>query len=88
MAHATRWLLPALLAIGVGTQGAAGSQLLASGTATARASQEPTELVLIATLHADHLLNPAYSTTHFRALLDRISPDAVGIERLPDCQSL
>ncbi len=59
----------------------AGARTLAG--AVEPASQEPTEVVLIATLHADHLLKPNYSLTHIRALLDKIDPDAVGIETYP-----
>lgn len=60
---------------------------LASGPPPPTASERPqdlvTEVVLIGTIHSDHLLIPQYSLTHLRALLDKIDPDAVGVETRP-----
>ena len=43
-----------------------------------------TEIVLIAANHAFLFLHPGYTPAHLRAILTKIEPDAVGIEKLPE----
>lgn len=46
--------------------------------------ERTTEIVLIATSHPSVFLHPGYTPAHLRALLTKISPDAVGIEKLTE----
>lgn len=54
---------------------------LASIRPQAAVSAPPTEVVLIGGLHWQHVYTPGYSFAHLRALLERIRPDVLGIER-------
>jgi hypothetical protein len=42
-----------------------------------------TEIVLIAAYHPVMFLHPGHTPAHLRALLTKINPDAIGIEKLP-----
>lgn len=45
-----------------------------------------TEVVLIGTIHHFQLLHPDNTPAHLRALLDRVRPDVIAVENLPDWQ--
>ena len=60
---------------------------LAACTRLSPRSTEPrptTEIVLVGALHWQHLYTPGYTFAHLRALLDRIRPDVIGVERPGD----
>ena len=46
--------------------------------------EQKTEIVFVATHHATLLLNPDFSPAHLRALLSKIDPAAISVEKLPD----
>lgn len=46
--------------------------------------EQKTEIVFVATHHATLLLNPDFSPAHLRALLSKIGPDAIFVEKPPD----
>jgi hypothetical protein len=46
--------------------------------------ESKTEIVLIATSHPSVFLHPGYTPAHLRALLTKINPDVVCIEKLPE----
>ncbi len=48
------------------------------------AQDRPAEIVIVATVHDSHRFNPDYSPAHIRALLEKIKPDAIAIEEMPD----
>lgn len=50
-------------------------------------ANRPAEVVLIGTLHWQHLYSPDYTFAHLRALLEKIVPDVLGIEKRTDWQS-
>jgi len=59
--------------------------LFCQSSQTQRTKKENiTEIVLIATNHVLMFLHPGYTPAHLRALLTKIEPNAIGIEKLPE----
>ncbi|MHC4560712.1 MAG: hypothetical protein ACYS80_25820, partial [Planctomycetota bacterium] len=57
---------------------------IACQVSTQLPGEQKTEIVFVATHHATLLLNPDFSPAHLRALLSKIDPAAISVEKLPD----